>query len=74
MEAGTLTWWGDVYCAPLGYCLGGWRPWGPSARPGTFLCGWGPSTPSGTEILSPDARGVPLREGMHPAARNVPRP
>ena len=46
--------------------------WGPSTRPGTFLCGRGPSTPSGTGILSPDAWGVPLRDGMHPAARNVP--
>ena len=65
-------WWGDVYCAPLGYCPGGWRPWGPSAPSGTFLYGRGHSIPSGTGFLSPDARGVPLRGGMHPTARNVP--
>ncbi len=39
---------------------------------GTFLRGRGRSTPSGTGILSPDAQGVPLRDGAHPAARNVP--
>ena len=33
----------------------------------------GPSTPSGTGILSPDAQGVSLRSGAHPAAWNVPR-
>ena len=26
----------------------------------------------GTEILSPDAQGVPRRSGVYPAARNVP--
>ena len=43
-----------------------------SVRPGACPSGWGPSTPSGTEILSPDAWGVPLRSGVHPAAWNVP--
>ena len=43
-----------------------------SFRPGTFPCGRGHSTPSGTGFLSPNAQGVPDREGMHPRAQDVP--
>ena len=43
-----------------------------SFRPGTFPCGRGHSTPSGTGFLSPNAQGVPDREGMHPHAQDVP--
>ena len=43
-----------------------------SFRPGAFPCGRGHSTPSGTGFLSPNAQGVPDREGMHPRAQDVP--
>ena len=36
---------------------------------GTFLCARGPSTPSGTGILSLDAPGVPVRNGVYPDVR-----
>ena len=41
---------------------------GHSARPGAFLSGRGHSTPSGTAIPSPNARNVPGRTEMSPAA------
>ena len=43
-----------------------------SVRAGACPSGRGRSTPSGTEILSPDAQGVPRRSGVYPVAWNVP--
>ena len=45
---------------------------GHSTRPGACPSGRGHSTPSGTGFLSPNAQGVPDREGMHPRAQDVP--
>ena len=57
------------------YGAGGCTPrgWGHPARPGTCRRGRGRSTPSGTGILSPNARTVPGWSRPHPAAWNVPR-